>query len=130
MSEKRLEIILTRLLAVHLATPILVVDAVGTLLFFNEAAEALLGKPFDATGKLPASAWGQILAPTPTDGAPLKNQQLPLLIALAKQRAVQRAFWIRGMDGKERFVEVTVIPLIGLGDTPLGALATLCEAEP
>jgi PAS domain-containing protein len=130
MSEKRLEIILTRLLAMHLATPILVVDVVGTLLFFNEPAEALLGKPFDATGKLPASTWGQIFAPTGSDGAPLENQQLPLLTALAQQRPAQRALWIRGMDGKERFVEVTVLPLIGLGATPLGAVATLCEVEP
>ena len=130
MSEKRLEIILTRLLAVHLATPILVFDAIGTLLFFNEAAEALLGKPFDAIGKLPASAWGQIFAPMSGGGAPVESQQLPLLIALAQRRPAQRAFWMRGMDGKERFVEITVMPLIGLGDTPLGAVATLCEAEP
>lgn len=108
----------------------LVVNAVGTLLFFNEPAEALLSRRFDATDELPASAWSQFFAPTGSDGVPLENQQLPLLTALAQRRPAQRAFWIRGVDGKEHFVEVMVMPLIGLGDTPLGAVATLCEVEP
>src|SRR4051794_7113188 len=121
MSEKRLEVILTRLLAGYLGTPMLVVDAAGTLLFFNEPAEILLGKRFEETGELPASAWSTIFSPTDSGGAPLPAQELPLLAALAERRPAHRAFWIRGMDGKQRYIEVTVLPLVGVENTNLGA---------
>jgi PAS domain-containing protein len=130
VSEKRVELILTRLLVGHLATPMLVVDPTGTLLFFNEPAEVLLGKRFEETGELPASAWSAIFSPTDSLGAPLPAQDLPLLAALAEHRPAQRAFWIRGMDGQRRYIEVTVLPLIGLENSDLGAVATLRELQP
>jgi PAS domain-containing protein len=130
VSQKRVEVILTRLLAGYLATPMLVVDPAGTLLFFNEPAEILLGKRFEETGELPASAWSAIFLPTDSQGAPLPVQELPLMAALAEHRPAQRAFWIRGMDGQRRFVEVTVLPLIGVENADLGAVATLRELQP
>ena len=43
MPQKDIELILMRQLANYLAVPILVVDSAGTLLFYNEPAEVLLG---------------------------------------------------------------------------------------
>jgi hypothetical protein len=83
MVPKCIEVVLTRLLAGYLATPILVVDPAGTLVFFNEPAEVLLGKRFDETGELPASAWSTIFSQTDGRGAPLPAQELPLMAALA-----------------------------------------------
>jgi|SRR5579864_639683 len=130
MSGKRLEIVLTRLLAGYLDTPMLVVDAAGTTLFFNEPAEMLLGQHFDETGELPLSAWSTVFAPTDSDGAPLPTHKLPMMTALAERRPTHGAFWIRGLDGKQRYVEVTALPLIGVEKAELGAVATLWETEP
>jgi PAS domain-containing protein len=130
MSEKRVEVILMRQLAGYLATPMLVVDPVGTLLFFNEPAELVLGKRFDEVGELPASAWSTVFAPSDTDGAPLPPEEFPLLVALARRSHAQRAFWIRGMDGQRRHIEVAAFPLIGFEGTALGAVATLWESKP
>ncbi|HLZ27595.1 MAG TPA: hypothetical protein VKV73_09770 [Chloroflexota bacterium] len=128
MSEKRVEVILMRQLAGYLATPMLVVNPLGTLLYFNEPAEVLLGKRFDEVGELPASAWSTVFAPSDADGQPLPPEEFPLLVALARHTPSQRAFWIRSMDGQRRHIEVAAFPLIGLEGTPLGAVATLWES--
>jgi PAS domain-containing protein len=130
MSEKRLEVILTRLLAGYLATPVVVVDAAGTLLFFNEPAEILLGQRFDETGELPAATWSTFFSLTDSNDAPIPIEALPLTTALAQRRPAHGAFWIHTLDGKRRHVEVTALPLIGLARAELGALATLWVTEP
>jgi PAS domain-containing protein len=130
LSEKRVEVILTRLLASYLATPVLLVDPEGTLLFFNEPAETLLGTRFEETGEMPASEWSAIFSATDSVGAPLAAHELPLLRALAERRPAHRDFWIRSLDGKQRFIHLTAMPLIGLEDRDLGAVATLWETQP
>jgi PAS domain S-box-containing protein len=130
MSEKSVEVILMRQLAGYLATPILVVDPAGTLVYFNESAERLLGQRFDETGEMPADAWSAIFSPTDLSGVPLPAEELPILAALAERRPAHRAFWIRGLDGHQRYLEVMVFPLIGLEDRDLGAVATVWEAQP
>jgi hypothetical protein len=47
---KSLPLILARELASNLATPMFLIDATGTLVFYNEAAELLIGKPFAELG--------------------------------------------------------------------------------
>ncbi len=48
-----LEIILHRQLAECQAIPVFIVDPAGNLLFYNEAAEELLGRRFEDTGEMP-----------------------------------------------------------------------------
>jgi PAS domain S-box-containing protein len=130
MIEKSVEVILMRQLAGYLATPILVVDPAGTLVYFNESAERLLGRHFDETGEMPAEAWSTIFSPTDRSGTPLPAQDLPILAALAERRPAHRAFWIRGLDGQQRYLEVMVFPIIGLEDRDLGGVATVWETQP
>jgi PAS domain-containing protein len=127
VSEKRVEVILTRMLAGYLATPILVVDAQGTLLFFNEPAEALLGRRFEETGEVPATAWHTILSATDCRGVPLGEQQLPLITALTTRRPAYAKFWIRRSGVEPRHVEAMALPLIGMEDRDLGAVVILWE---
>ena len=52
-----LPLILARELASNLATPMFLLDAGGMLVFYNDAAELLLGKPFAELGEIaPASS--------------------------------------------------------------------------
>ena len=68
MTQKPIELILTRHLASNLAMPIFLVDADGTLIFYNEPAERLLGMRFEETGEMPANEWATKWMPTTVDG--------------------------------------------------------------
>ena len=127
MAQRELEIIITRQLAGYLATPIFLVDPAGDLLFYNEPAELILGLRFDETGAMPASEWATIFRPTDDDGAPIPSERLPLVVALRLRRPAQDTFWIEGLDHVRRRIEVTAIPLIGLEQRFLGALAIFWE---
>jgi PAS domain-containing protein len=129
MPQQAIEVILMRQLASYLAMPIFVVDPAGNLLFYNEPAEALLGRRYEETGEMPVEEWSRIFQPTTADGAPLPSEALPLVIALQQRQAAHLAFQIRGLDGVSRQIEVTAFPLDGQGGRHLGAVAIFWEAS-
>ena len=127
MSHKEIEVILTRQLASYLAMPIFVVDTNGTLLFYNEPAEAILGCRFDETGEMPESEWRRIFVAMDEQGVPLPPGALPLAVAVHENRPIHSTFWIRGLDAALRHIEATAFPLIGQAGRDLGAAAIFWE---
>ncbi len=127
MSQKDIEVILTRQLASYLAMPIFIVDPAGTLIFYNEPAEAILGLRFDETGEMSANEWAKTYRPMDEDGELLPPESLPLLVTVAKRRPAHGRLWIRGLDGVFRHIEVSAFPLIGQGERMLGAVAVFWE---
>ena len=127
MSQKAVELILMRQLASSLAMPIFLVDPSGSLLFYNEAAEQLLGSRYDETGEMSMGQWSNRFAPIAEDGSPVPAEALPLSIALQKQRAAHLDFWIRGSDGASKKVGATAFPLEGQGGRQLGAVGIFWE---
>jgi PAS domain-containing protein len=127
MSQQEIEVILTRQLATYLAMPIFVVGTDGTLLFYNEPAEAILGYRFDETGALTIAEWSQLFTPVDQQGTPLPPEERPVLIAVNERRPSHRDFWIKGPDHVLRHIEVTAFPLIGQADRYLGAVAIFWE---
>lgn len=130
MSQKEVEVILTRQLASYLVMPIFIVDPAGNLLYYNEPAEVILSHRFEETGEMPVAEWSTIFEPTDASGAPVPAQELPLVIALRERRPAHKDFWIRGLDGKRRHLGVTAVPLVGQAERFLGALALFWEIEP
>ena len=118
-----------RELAGHLATPIFVVDPAGDLLFYNDPAERLLGSRFDETGMMPFAEWSTVFNPTDRQGTPIPPDDLPLAIAAQQRRPAQGGMWIRGLDGVNRELTVTAIPLQGQWGDHLGAAAIFWEAQ-
>jgi PAS domain-containing protein len=127
MPQQEIEIILTRHLAEYLAMPVFLVNPAGDLIFYNEPAEAILGQTFNETGTMPASEWSTVFHPVDQEGSSIPPEELPLMIALSKQRPAHKSFWIRGLDGVSREIEVTAFPLIGQADRFLGAIAIFWE---
>ena len=127
MAQQPVEVILMRELAGKLSMPVFLVDPEGNLLFYNEPAEQLLGSRFDETGALPVSDWSAQFRPTDDRGAPLPPESLPLVHVLGSHRAAHGQFWIEGMDGVNRYLEVTAFPLLGQGGTLLAACALFWE---
>ena len=130
MAEQHpIEIILARQWAATMSHPIWITDAEGNLLFYNEAAEAVLGVRFDEAGEMPAEQLDELFETSSLDGAPLPAEQLPLLRALSDWRPAHGPIRICGYDQVWREIEVTAIPLVGDGDRRLGALAMFWELE-
>jgi len=127
MSQHEIEVILARHLAEYLAMPIFIVNPDGDLIFYNEQAEAVLGQTYSETGAMPAREWGTIFHPIDREGNSLPLEDLPLVIALTEHHPAHKLFWIRGMDGILREIEVTAFPLIGQADRFLGAIAIFWE---
>jgi PAS domain-containing protein len=127
MPQKDVEVILTRQLASYLATPVFIVDPLGTLLFYNEPAERILGLRFDETGEMSTAEWSRAFTPVDEHGAPLPAEALPLTLALTQGTPTHGRFWIKGQDHARRLIEVTAFPLVGQTPRPLGAVAIFWE---
>lgn len=122
-----IQLILIRQLAGYLSVPLFLVDPKGNLLFYNEPAEVILGRRFEETGAMSAEEWSAAFTPLDQERQPLPPENLPLRITLAKQRPAYRRFFIRGLDGVLRQVEVASIPITGLQGEFLGAAALFWE---
>src|SRR5258708_26410349 len=124
---KHIVLILARELAVNIATPLFIVDAAGTLVFFNEPAERLLGQPFRATGELPADRWTALFKAETPEGAPLTAEDRPLTAALTRLRPTHRNVVITGADGVARRLVITAYPLLASSTRAVGAVAIFWE---
>jgi PAS domain-containing protein len=126
-TQRDLILILARDLTSRLATPAFVVDADGTLEYFNEAAEPVLGRTYAEAGELRAGEWATEWDPRDEDGNPVPLEDLPLGIAFREGRPAHRPLRITGGDGVVRDIEVTAFPLCAREDLILGAIAVFWE---
>jgi PAS domain-containing protein len=93
--QKPLELILARNLLTSVTTPAFLVARDGTLLFYNEGAGALIGRPFEDIGQLDLDEWTRRFGPFDDDDEPLPFDRLPLTRAL-KHRIAASAMPIVG----------------------------------
>jgi PAS domain-containing protein len=127
MSQQEIEVILSRQLAEYLTMAIFIVDPSGDLLYYNESAEAILGSRYAETGPMAAGDLATIFKPVDQEGRPMKSEELPIVIALTKHRPAHSSFWIEGLDGDLRQIEVTAFPLMAQAQRFLGAIAIFWE---
>ena len=129
MTNQNFEIQLAQQLAATLMMPIFLVDTEGSLIFYNEPAEIILGRRFHETGEMAASVWSRIFIPTDEFDQPLFPETLPLMIALNERHPAHGQFWIRGIDNIRRQIEVVAFPLTTKNDRHLGAIAIFWEIQ-
>jgi PAS domain-containing protein len=109
--QKQLVLILARAFVSNLSTPALLADARGYLVFYNEAAEDVVGTRFGETGVMPFDEWVADFEPRTTSSEPLPPEHRPARIAFDERRPAHLAYVVTGGDGAEREVEVTAFPL-------------------
>jgi PAS domain-containing protein len=124
-----IQIILMRQLAGYLSVPMFLVGPNGDLLFYNEPAEIILGRRFDETGAMSAKEWSAAFTPEDSDGNAIPPEDVPLMITITRKRAAYNRFFIRGLDGVRRHVEVASIPIAGLDGGFLGGAALFWEVS-
>ena len=126
-TSKAIQIILARQLASCVAMPILLVDAEGTLIFYNEPAEAILNGRFEETGEIPADEWNTLVTVEDEERNPVLPEDRPMRAALIQRRPISRTIWMRSGDSGWRHLQVTAFPLVGEGDQLLGVMNIFWE---
>ncbi len=125
--HRDIELILMRQLASSLASAIFLVDPLGTLVFYNEHAETILGRRYEETGPMPVELWSTMFHPLDDRGKPVLPEALPLVKVLKTNKPATKKFWIRALDGVKRKIEVTAFPLIGQNQKLVGAVSMFTE---
>ncbi len=123
IQQRSIVLILARDLASTLATPMVLVDTEGDILFFNEAAAKISGRPFVDGQAVPRDEWRSVFQPADDQGRTVPFEEMPLGIALQERRPAHRAITIRTPDGVEHRLQATAIPLFAKADELVGALA-------
>jgi hypothetical protein len=103
-------------------------DAGGTLVYYNEAADLLIGKPFAELGEILAGEFGEVLRLRAANGSPLRRRDTPAGIAFFERRPAHRTLMATGYDGVERRVEVTAFPLFGAADEMHGVVTVFWQS--
>src|SRR5947209_4552794 len=114
-AQKPLELILARNLLTSLSTPAFLADRDGSLIFYNEAAGALLGTSFEESGKLGPGEWTEAFGPFDIDGSSIGVEDLPVTKALRAGRPAHAEHTIRSRDGESHHIEVSAIPIVANG---------------
>jgi PAS domain-containing protein len=127
--QKALALIVARELASNLATPMFLLDAEGDLVFYNDAAESMLARPFSEHGQINASTWADMLQLMDENGDPIRRRDLPPGIALIEHKPAHARLTATMADGTVKLVEVTAFPLLGKTDELHGAVAIFWDAE-
>lgn len=128
MRQADISHILLRQWANHMMMPVWIADQDETLIFYNEAAEALLGIPFAEAGDMPLDELPSMFNLTADDGSPLSLDIFPLTLAHREQRPSNGRVRYRALNGITRRVDVTAFPISGIGGRDLGAVAMFWEA--
>jgi PAS domain-containing protein len=125
--QRHLILILARNFASRLATAVFLVDAEQRVIFFNEAAETLLGTRFQEGHGLSAEEYTRRFRPSDERGVLLGPRETPLGIAVKRQEPSHGPLTITGADGIERQIEVTAFPLLAHAGDLVGAIAFFWE---
>jgi PAS domain-containing protein len=128
--QKHLALIIARELASQLATATFIADATGALVFYNEAAEEILGRTFAEAGGMPAEGWTSQFLLEDLDGSPLTLDRMPAGIALLEQRPAHGKLWMTGLDGQRRLLAVTAVPLFASATECVGMIALFWQSNP
>jgi PAS domain-containing protein len=110
-NQRPLELILARNFLTSLSTPAFLVDDAGAMIFYNEAAGALLGMSFEEFGHKQPEEWGRAIGPFDESGNAVPIEEIPTTRALRRGRPAHGRFTIHSVKGEEHEVESTALPI-------------------
>ncbi len=130
MPQQAVEMILVRQLAGYLYVPVLVLDTTGTVVFYNEPAERILGVRFEETGRIDPEEVDRLVELSEDPAAGPEEAGRPLDVALQQRRpAHARRLLLRRGDRVRLQVEVTAFPVIDQDEGLLGAVLMFWERQ-
>jgi PAS domain-containing protein len=126
--QRPIELILARNLLSSLSTPAFLATGPGEIIYYNEAAGAILGQRFEETGQMSPEEWTSKFGPLAEDGRPIPVDNQPLTIALRANRAGHAVYRIRSSSGAEHTIEASGLPIVGV-DGFQGAMVFFWSVE-
>src|SRR5215210_7881034 len=111
-SQKPLELILARNLLTSVSTPAFLVDSDTAVVFYNEAAAALLGRSFEDAGRMTVDEWTRAFGPLDTQGSPVAVDSLEVTEAIRDGRPSHGTFTIRTAGGEQTSIEASAFPIV------------------
>ena len=126
--QRHIALILAKDLAANLASAMLLVDPDGDLVFFNEPAERILGRPF-AEAQMSRAELAKTFKPVDASGAPIPLAELPLAAAFREGVPNHGQLRIEAVDGRTHDLHVVAVPLFAQVDRLVGGLAVFWESE-
>jgi PAS domain S-box-containing protein len=127
IAQKSLPLILAREFAANLATPMVLMDAKGRLVFFNEPAEQIIGQTHAEVGELGPDEWGRLFEVEQIDGTPVEIEKTPAGVTLAERRPAHDTLAFTTLDGNRHEIAVTAFPLLGREEELLGVVSVFWE---
>ena len=127
--QRHIALILARDLAANVAPAMLLVDRDGDLVFFNEPAEAILGRPY-AEAQMSRADMARTFKPVDDHGAPIPLEGLPLAKAFRSGIPDHGQLRIEAVDGRMHDLEVVAVPLFAHPDELVGGLAVFWDRTP
>jgi PAS domain-containing protein len=124
-AQKPLELILARNLLTSISTPALLLDENAALVFYNEAAGALLGRSFEDAGRMSPEEWTATYGPFGEDGKPLELDELPTTQAIRDGQPAHAVFRIRSSNNSEQEIESSAFPIVASEEGSSGAMIFL-----
>src|SRR5215510_4643082 len=114
MTQQPVEMILARQLSGYLSVPVILLDAAGTVVFYNDPAERMLGVRFEETGRIEQEEANRLVELSDDPAGETRDAGRLMEIALKERRPVHaRRFLLRRSDRVRLQIEVTAFPLIG-----------------
>jgi PAS domain S-box-containing protein len=128
-AHKSLPVILAREFASNLATPLAVIDEDGTLVFFNEPAERIIGQTHAELGDLPEEEWRARFQAERRDGTQISADEMPTSVARRLRRPAHETLHFTMLDGRQRTLSVTAIPMLGREQDVAGVVVVFWEDD-
>jgi PAS domain-containing protein len=128
--QRHLIQILARNFASRLATAVFLVDAEGRVIYFNEAAERLLGTGFREGHGMSREEYVELFRLAGEHGEPIRLSDTPLGIAVIRREPAHVPLTFTSADGVARRIEATAFPLLAHAGDLVGAIAIFWERDP
>ncbi len=127
MVQQPIELILLKQWAELVASPVWLMDAEGNLVYYNEAAELILGMRFDETGEINAGQLSEMFNTTAPDGTAIEAAELPVVKALVNGVPAHGEVRIKDGRGEWREINVSAVPLVSAEQRMVGVMAMFWE---
>jgi PAS domain-containing protein len=96
-----------------MATAIMLFDAHGNLVFYNEPAESILNSRFDETGEIEVDDVLRVVSAADEDRRLLSREERPGWVARLERRPITRTIWMSCNGGGWRHLQATAVPILG-----------------
>lgn len=127
--QRNLVLILARAFAAQIATAVYLLDEEGTVIYYNESAERLTGRPFIEGAGLKVDEWMAQALPRDETGELIAIENLPLGTAMLKREPAHGVVTFRLRDGTDQRIEAVTFPLLAHTEDFVGTFSFIWPLE-